>query len=228
MERTESTTAWSRVARWIVAIMMPAFLVLTNVRLLLTHPFVEIEYRTPGFPADPYGFSREDRLHWSLQSLDYLLNDSEISFLADLSFADGGPIYNPRELRHMEDVKRVVQAALRVWTASALLILVLSLAQLVGGRRRAAVDGLRLGSILTLALFGALAIAVAAAFSSLFVEFHHVFFEGDTWLFSYADTLIRLFPERFWRDAFTFLTLATLVEAGLGYWLTRRWLKKRA
>ena len=47
-------------------------------------------------------------------------------------------------------------------------------------------------------------------------------------MFSYADTLIRLFPERFWRDAFTFLTLATLVEAGLGYWLTRRWLKHHA
>ena len=227
MERTESTAAWSRAARWIVAIVMPVFLVLTNVRLLLTNPFVEIEYRTPGFQADPYGFSREDRLRWSLLSLDYLLNDSGISFLADLSFADGGPIYNARELRHMEDVKRVVQAALRVWVASTSVILVLTLAQLVGGRRRAAVDGLRLGSILTLALFGALAIVVAAAFSTLFVEFHLVFFEGDTWLFSYADTLIRLFPERFWRDAFTFLILATLVEAGLGYWLTRGWMKKR-
>jgi len=227
MERTESTAAWSRAARWIVAIVMPVFLVLTNVRLLLTHSFVVIEYGTPGFPADPYGFSREDRLHWSLLSLDYLLNDSGISFLGDLSFADGGPIYNARELRHMEDVKRVVQAALRVWAASTLLILVLSLAQLVGGHRRAAVDGLRLGSILTLGLFGALAIVLAAAFSSLFVEFHLVFFEGDTWLFSYADTLIRLFPERFWRDAFTFLTVATLVEAGLVYWLTRGWMKRR-
>jgi uncharacterized membrane protein len=31
-----------------------------------------------------------------------------------------------------------------------------------------------------------------------------LFFTGDSWLFLYSDTLIRLFPMRFWQDAFLF------------------------
>lgn len=214
---------WMKASRWIVAILMPALLVLTNVRLLLTHAFVEIEYRTPAFPADPYGFTQQDRLHWSLLSLDYLLNNSGIEFLADLHFADGTPIYNERELRHMADVKQVVIGATQVWIASLVLVIGLTLAQWFLGGKRSAIRGLGQGSLLTLIVFGLLAAGVAAAFSTVFVEFHHVFFQGDTWLFSYSDTLIRLFPERFWRDAFAFLTLASLAEAGVILWLTRRW-----
>jgi integral membrane protein (TIGR01906 family) len=44
--------------------------------------------------------------------------------------------------------------------------------------------------------------AVLVDFDGLFTAFHHLFFEGDTWLFYYSDSLIRLFPMRFWRDAF--------------------------
>ncbi len=228
MTVSETSSLWIKAARWTVGILMPAVLVLTNVRLLLTHAFVEVEYRTPGFPADAYGFTREDRLHWSLLSLDYLLNDSGIEFLADLHFADGTPIYNERELRHMADVKQVVIGAMRVWIASLAVVIGLSVLQWYLGSKRSAIDGLRGGSVLTLIVFALLAIGVAAAFSTVFVEFHHVFFQGNTWLFSYSDTLIRLFPERFWRDAFAFLILASLVEAGVVLWLTRRWLHGHA
>jgi integral membrane protein (TIGR01906 family) len=227
MTVSRASSRWTPAARYVVAILMPVVLVLTNVRLLLTHTFVEMEYRTPGFPTDPYGFTREDRLHWSLLSLDYLLNDSGIEFLADLHFADGTPIYNERELRHMADVKGVVIGAMRVWIVSLILVLGLTLLQWLSGNRRAALIGLRDGAILTLVVFALLAVGVAAAFTTVFVEFHHVFFQGNTWIFSYSDTLIRLFPERFWRDAFAFLTLASLVEAGLLLWATRRWLLRR-
>ncbi len=58
-----------------------------------------------------------------------------------------------------------------------------------------------------------------SAFRSSLSGFHHLFFQGDTWLFLYSDTLIRLFPERFWQQVFAFLALATLGEAGLVWWL---------
>jgi uncharacterized membrane protein len=32
-----------------------------------------------------------------------------------------------------------------------------------------------------------------------------LFFSGDTWLFAYSDTLIRLFPIRFWEDCFIYI-----------------------
>ncbi len=36
------------------------------------------------------------------------------------------------------------------------------------------------------------------AWDSFFVDFHGVFFEGDTWRFAQTDTLLRLFPDEFW------------------------------
>ena len=53
------------------------------------------------------------------------------------------------------------------------------------------------------------------AFRAFFTAFHRVFFEGDTWLFHYSDTLIRLFPERFWQDAFLWLGGLSLLAGGL-------------
>jgi uncharacterized membrane protein len=58
-------------------------------------------------------------------------------------------------------------------------------------------------------LFGAL------AFWQFFTLFHGLFFEGDSWLFLYSDTLIRLFPIRFWQDVFLAAALIT-TGGGLG------------
>ncbi len=37
----------------LVTVLVPLLLILTSVRLLLTPLFVQLEYRTPNFPADP-------------------------------------------------------------------------------------------------------------------------------------------------------------------------------
>ncbi len=47
-------------------------------------------------------------------------------------------------------------------------------------------------------------------FSALFTGFHRIFFTGDTWLFYTSDSLIRLFPERFWSDAFLYIGIFTI------------------
>ena len=54
-------------------------------------------------------------------------------------------------------------------------------------------------------------------FWAFFEGFHSLFFEGDSWLFQYSDTLIRLFPLRFWQDTFLF---AALIAVGGGLGLT--------
>jgi len=49
-----------------------------------------------------------------------------------------------------------------------------------------------------------------------------VFFEGDTWLFLPTDTLIRLYPEKFWFDAAVGIGGLTLLEA-IALILLTRW-----
>lgn len=192
----------STVLSWLVATLVPVALTLTAVRLLLTPAFLHWEYRTPGFPPDPYGFTLEDRLHWAPLTLAYLLNDADISSLADLHFDNGTPLYNARELRHLEDTKRLVQGALRVWLGAWAALALLGAWAWRGRWWREFRRGLARGGWLTVALLGLVVLVAFGSFGPLFVLFHRLFFEGDTWLFAYSDTLIRLFPMRFWQDAF--------------------------
>jgi integral membrane protein (TIGR01906 family) len=213
---------WATAARVVVMVLMPVVLVLTNVRLLLTPASVQLEYRMPGFPPEAYGFTREDRLHWAPLALEYLLNDAGREFLGDLRFDSGAPVYNERELRHMEDVKRLTQAALKVWIAGVVVVGVTLAGMLLARRGNDARSALLAGSRLTLVLMAILGVGLVVGFGFVFVGFHRVFFEGDTWMFLYSDTLIRLFPERFWQDVFAFIAGGTLVETGAIYLAARR------
>ena len=192
----------SYLVTWVAAILVPVALILTSVRILLTPAFVEIEYRTPNFPADPYGFIQEDRLHWAQLARIYLLNDADISFLADMRFPDGSLVYNQRELGHMVDVKNVVKATLVVWYISLAILIGLGVWAVVGGWWDTYRLGLVRGGWLTVIFVGSVVLFVLVGFGVFFVYFHEVFFNPGTWIFEYSDTLIRLFPERFWRDAF--------------------------
>ncbi len=205
---------------WVVTILVPMVLILTSVRLLMTPLFVQLEYRTPNFPPDPYGFTREDRLNWSMIALDYLLNDEGISFLGDLHFEDGSAVYNARELKHMVDVKNVLQSALIVWYFSLGGVFLLGLWAYWGGWWDGYKQGLRRGGWITVVFIVVAMVAVLVAFSVFFVFFHGVFFDPGTWVFRFSDTLIRLFPERFWRDTFIAIGLLSLmggIALGLGF-----------
>src|ERR1700690_1797394 len=100
---------------WLITLLVPLALIGLGVRILLTPLFPNIEYRLPDFPADEYGFTMQDRLHWGPYGINYLLNNADISYLGDLKFADGKPLFNERELSHMHDVKIVTQNFLHVW-----------------------------------------------------------------------------------------------------------------
>ena len=202
-----------RLGRGVLYVAVPATLLLTSVRLLLTPAFVRLDYAIPGFPADPFGFSLQERIGGADIALGYLLNDEPIAFLGDLRFEAGSPVYNARELQHMQDVKGLVQQVMSLWLVSLAisLVLPLGLSRLAG--ERTAWKALNTAARATLAVMALLLVGIAASFSFLFVGFHRVFFEGDTWLFLYSDTLIRLFPERFWLTAFVGIGLGTLVLA---------------
>jgi integral membrane protein (TIGR01906 family) len=197
---------------WVVTVLVPVALVLLGVRLLITPVFVQVEYNLPGFPEDRYGFTKEERVKWANVAIDYLLNDEGIEFLGDLTFEDGSPLYNERELGHMVDVKIVVTQAMAVWYTSLLLLVVLGLWAYFGGWWSAYSAALARGGWLTLALMGLILLSVALLFGPLFVFFHQIFFDPGTWMFEFSDTLIRLFPERFWQTAF--VAVGVIAAAG--------------
>lgn len=204
-----------RLLFWLAALLLPFFLILTAARLLITPLYAQIEYRMPWFPPDPYGLTFEDRLAYSRPSIEYLNNDEGIAFLARLTFPDGSRFFNQRELSHMVDVKALVKTSMRVWLIMAVFYLGLWLygqkfARLTEYRRMLAAGGWwTIGFLLVLLLM------VAVSFNWLFTFFHQIFFVDQTWIFFYDDSLIRLFPMVFWRDAFVYMGMLTIFLAGV-------------
>jgi len=212
----------NKIIFWIIALMVPVILVLLSVRLLLSPVYIQIEYRLPGFPEDTYGFSFEERLYWANVSRLYLVNEADIDYLGDQRMDGDVPLYNERELRHMYDVKVVVRAAMWILLGSLFVEVLLGFWSKRSDRWVDFKDALSKGGWLSVGMIVAIMVYLAFNFNSLFTNFHLIFFEGDTWLFRYSDTLIRLFPLRFWRDAFIWVGTMTLVGGFcLGYFLPK-------
>ncbi len=212
----------TRIAAWIIKISLPVFILMTAIRLMFTPVFLQVEYRMPGFPADSYGFDMEDRLHFARISIDYLLSNRGIDYLGDLQFQDGSPLFNERELGHMVDVKNLLQAMLLAWRVLAFILLVLGIWAMAGGWLELYGRAVNQGGWGAVALVILVLAAVVINFDALFTAFHRVFFTGDTWLFLYSDTLIRLFPMRFWQDAFIGMGIFTVLGGLLAVFLGKR------
>jgi integral membrane protein (TIGR01906 family) len=202
---------------YLISLLTPIALIGMALRILLMPIFYTVEYNMPYFPADEYGFTKTDRLQWAPYAVEYLVNGADISYLGDLTFDDGTPLYNERELSHMEDVKGVVINALGVWTISLIILAVVAIFAKRGGWMPDYLNGLRRGGWWMIGLAAALGLTAGIGiavnpdvFWQFFTVFHQIFFEGDSWLFYYSDTLIRLFPIRFWQDAFLWAAVLAL------------------
>ncbi len=229
------------VLRTLLIICVPLALVLTNVRLLMSHTFPEIEYGMGNFPADLYGFTKAQRLYWSKRSIDYILSQPSAGKIEAWKFVEDGIsppgteapgesalyysdqygardatyFYNDREVKHMVDVRVLVGSVLWVWGFALVLGLASAGALYYFGERATLRAGLLWGTGITVFVLVALVVYLLINFNTFFTQFHRVFFEGDTWLFLWSDSLIRLFPVKFWEDAFIFVGGGAIVEAGL-------------
>lgn len=208
------------VLSWLVTLLLPVLLLLLGVRLLLMPGYPSLAYNMPGFPEDSYGFTKQDRLYWSRFAIDYLLNDAGLDYLGELKFPDGSPLYNERELSHMLDVKVLVQKVLQVLYLLIFLVIGLGLWAYYGGWWGQYRRGVWRGGWLTVWLIVGVGAFAAVSFWQFFTYFHTLFFTGDSWLFNYSDTLIRLFPMRFWQDVFMFgLGFAVLSGLSIGFFM---------
>ncbi len=217
---------------WLVVLLMPVFLVLSSARVLIADWYPRYEYAKPDFPPDPYGFTQAQRSDLALASIHYLQRPepAEQAFVLLAALRLPGteePLFDKNELSHMIDVKRLTDALWRVHLLSGIVVvggLILLLAR--RATRRDGYDALYAGGLLTSGLLLALVLFVLLSWRTFFITFHDVFFPPGTWTFDWSNSLIRLFPDKFWFDAGAILTVsalaAGLVAAAAGYVLRRR------
>ncbi len=186
----------------VIAVLVPALLLLSSIRLLMTETYLTIEYHKPDFPPDQFGFSLEDRLTYGPIAMRYLLNSEGPEYLNQRPLPDGSLLFDEKELEHMRDVKTVVQAAMLAFAALTALFLACMVILLRTAEGRIALrGGLFSGGGLLIALLSILVIYVLIDWSHFFDSFHNLFFAPGSWQFRIDESLIRLFPIRFWQDA---------------------------
>jgi integral membrane protein (TIGR01906 family) len=219
-----------RLATWTVAVLValavPAILVVNGFRVLATDTFVEWELGRDGFPPDLYGLDTKQRTALAKLGLRSIEPGSAgMALLERATLPDGSPAFQERELTHMQDVRTLFGAALRAQLVALVAIVALGLLLWRTRLRGAVPAGLLAGSLATLAIAVLAVPMIVLGFDGFFVRFHEIFFSGDSWQFSNADTLIRIYPERFWVDV-SRITAGiavgqAIVLAALAWWWLR-------
>ena len=222
--------AWARIGTWTIAVLIalavPAILVVDGFRVLATDTFVEWELGRDGFPPDLYGFTNEQRTSLAKLGLRSIEPGTQgIVLLERATLPNGSPAFVERELTHMQDVRTLFVGALRAQLVALIAIVVLGLVLWRTRLRTAVPAGLLAGSLATLAIALLAVPVILLGFDGFFVRFHEIFFSGDSWQFSNADTLIRIYPEQFWVDVSRITAALAVLQAiilgALSWWWLR-------
>ncbi|MFN7065391.1 MAG: TIGR01906 family membrane protein [Aquificaceae bacterium] len=199
----------------LLVVLFPLLLTLLSVRIAFTEAFVEFLYPRVELPQDPMPY--ELRLSIAKLGLRSVLTDKGMEELKNSG------LFNEREIRHIEDVKRLLGFSF-VLLYIGLPIFLLGLLSLREIKN--------IGMVL---FFGSLLLEVFALFvllssvinyEGIFTAFHELFFDPHSWRFFEEDMLIRVYPMDFWLKATLYTTLmvffVNLFPQALGLLLWRR------
>jgi integral membrane protein (TIGR01906 family) len=138
------------------------------------------------------------------------------------AFGQSRPLFNDKEVTHMEDVQRLIQFFLQMQIVAAAVV-VLRVAVAFAFDRASAPIGRELlwSAALMVAMVVLVGVLSLMDFDALWTRFHQIAFRNDLWqLDPSKDYLIMLFPEPFWFTATlrmaTSVALQTLAMAVVG------------
>jgi len=206
-------------ATFVFILALPVALVTSNIRILANTPAV-YSYAFDRYNAeDSTGLSRAD-LDSTAAALRTYFNDGEPAFYHQVT--EGGlseSVFNARETRHMQDVKRLFVWSDRAQEATTVYVLLYVVAFFVwsneGEARQLAKQCLVALAVGAIAV-GGIGIFAAFGFEAAFTRFHELLFTNDFWqLDPQTDHLIQMFPEGFWRDVTIMLGAMCAIEAAL-------------
>ena len=200
----------TRILKLLIILLIPIFIISGAVRLLATDSYLAFEYNKASFPPDSFGFTDQQRFILASTNIHYVrahLPNDELS----KQTLNGVPVYNPREVSHMADVQAVFQSVSHVWQVTFILLILLGFVVWKTGEQKALPSAIQSGGLLTSGLILSIALLAIFGWQFWFNTFHLFFFEPGSWLFSYSDALIRLFPVEFWFDATLTISVLSLI-----------------
>jgi integral membrane protein (TIGR01906 family) len=213
-----------------IAVAVPVILVVDGLRAITSAWYVQAVYDHGGVSSDPYGLSPRQRTRLALVGLHSILPQAGegLQALRAARLPNGKRAFQPREVRHMADVRTLLGRAYSFQLAALAVLAALTLALTFSPSLRTLVPrSLRRGAWLTLGLAAVVALLVVADYGAFSTPFHRLFFTGSSWRFADTDMLRRLYPDRFWMDTAIVVGAVAVGQAAAFLALARLW-KRRA
>lgn len=212
----------TKILKLLIMLLIPILIIGGVVRMLATDTYLAFEYGRVSFPADSFGFTDRQRFILASTNIHYVrahLPGDELS----KQTLNGVAVYSPREVSHMADVRIVFQWVFQIWKVTLILILLVGFILWRRGEREIFGSALQNGGFLTSGIILSIGLLAVFAWQNWFKTFHLLFFKPGSWLFSYSDTLIRLFPMKFWSDATVTITAFSLIGGLLMAFIGWQW-----
>ena len=226
---------WIPTALFVIAV--PLFLVTAPVAWAFNNPGVYQRGFEKYDVSFITGITEADLVRVSADIRGYFNSRQEPLDVRTRIFGQERELFNPREVTHMRDVKRLVWGVYLIAAVTAVYLLASTGYGVIRHRRRFAELLARRflwGGGLTLALIVAVGLFALVGFDTLFLKFHQLSFANDLWqLDRRTDFLVMLFPQDFWFDATMWVATravagALIISALSGAYLLylRRWARK--
>jgi integral membrane protein (TIGR01906 family) len=198
---------------------IPTALATSTIRFLANEPRV-YRYAIDEFGAvAASGIERAELIRASSELIAYFRNDADTVNIRVQAPGREVPLFTSKEVTHLKDVKDRFQLMNRVQEFSVMYLLTyLAVVVLWGGEvsGRALASQVAAGSLLTLAVLGAIGGLGLSGFNSGWERFHEVLFSNDFWrLDPRSDHLIQMFPLDFWQNIVFFAGLLIVAQAAL-------------
>ena len=194
-----------------------AILLITSFEIAMYSDFsvYEKEYEKYDVLSD-LDMTMEDVMHVTREMMAYLRGDRDtLSVVTTVEWTEQD-FFNEQDRFHMGEVRDLFIGGLNIRTGAAAVALICLVFLVVSKARLRKILArsyqIALGITVAAALF--IGIAAVVDFNAVFVQFHHIFFDNDLWLFDPAeDYMIRMLPEGLFADMV--LRIGILFVAGL-------------
>ena len=200
----------TKILRFFFTLLIPILVITAAARLLATDQYLAFEYAKADFPPDSFGFTSQQRFILASTNIHYVRAHLPNDELAKQTLY-GVPVYNSREVSHMADVRSVFQSIQVAGQLAFILLLLTGFLLWKRGEKQTLASAIQSGGLLTSGIIIFIGLTAIIGWQSWFNSFHLLFFKPGSWLFLYTDTLIRLFPEKFWFDSALVISSLTLV-----------------
>ena len=194
-----------------------AILLITSFEIAMYSDFsvYEKEYEKYDVLSD-LDMTMEDVMHVTREMMAYLRGDRDTLSVVTTVEGTEQDFFNEQDRFHMGEVRDLFIGGLNIRTGAAAVALICLVFLVVSKARLRKILArsyqIALGITGAAALF--IGIAAVVDFNAVFVQFHHIFFDNDLWLFDPAeDYMIRMLPEGLFADMV--LRIGILFVAGL-------------